>query len=68
MKYDDIKIIDYYINISEQYNLSVRQLRERIKSNEYERLPEATKNKITNQTKTNTRRYKLINKVVPFFE
>ena len=32
--------------MSEQQNLSVRQLRERIKSNEYERLPESTKNKL----------------------
>ena len=43
---DDINKIEYYINICEQQNLSVRQLRERIKSNEYERLPEETKNKL----------------------
>ena len=34
-------------------NLSIRQLRERIKSNEYERLPESTKNKLINQDETN---------------
>ena len=34
-------------------NLSVRQLREKIKSNEYERLPESTKNKLINHDKSN---------------
>ena len=29
----------HYVNIIEKQNLSIRQLRERIKSNEYERLP-----------------------------
>ena len=38
----------YYFNEIEKYNLSVRQLRERIKSNEYERLPDETKNKLIN--------------------
>ena len=38
--------IDYYINITIKQNLSVRQLRERIKNNEYERLPENTKLKL----------------------
>ena len=46
LKFDDIYKITYYIKISEQQNLSVRQLRERIKSNEYERLPASAKNKI----------------------
>ena len=46
LPYDDINKIEYYINICEQQNLSVRQLRERIKSKEYERLPEDTKNKL----------------------
>jgi len=35
--------IKYYIYITETQNLSVRQLREKIKSKEYERLPEDTK-------------------------
>lgn len=53
LKYRDFNKINYYISIIESDNLSVRQLRERIKSNEYERLPEATKktikhNKINN--------------------
>ena len=43
----------YYVKISELNSLSIRQLRERIKSNEYERLPESTKNKIINQDKSN---------------
>ena len=43
---DNFKKIDYYIKITEIQNLSVRQLRERIKNKEYERLPEDTKNKL----------------------
>ena len=38
--YDKIK---YYIMITEEQNLSIRQLREKIKNKEYERLPEETK-------------------------
>ena len=40
----------FYVNIVEKNNLSIRQLRERIKSKEYERLPIETKNKIINNT------------------
>ncbi len=43
--FDDTKF-QYYAKIVEMNNLSIRQLRERIKSNEYERIPESTKNKI----------------------
>ena len=43
---DNINKINYYLNISVNNNLSQRQLKERIKSNEYERLPESTKNKL----------------------
>ena len=39
--------INYYINIAVKQNLSVRELRNRIKSNEYERLDEKTKLKLT---------------------
>ena len=46
LSYEDINKINYYIRISIEQNLSVRQLRERIKSNEYERLPVETKNKL----------------------
>lgn len=38
--------INYYINISVCQNLSYRELRNRIKNKEYERLPEETKNKL----------------------
>ena len=53
LRFDDISEITYYIKISEQQNLSVRQLRERIKSNAYERLPESTKNKLIKQDESN---------------
>ena len=41
--FDENKLY-YYIKIVEDNNLSIRQLRERIKSKEYERLPNDTKN------------------------
>ena len=47
--------IKYYIMIVEEQNLSVRQLRERIKNKEYERLPEETKNKLTTTSNTNVK-------------
>ena len=53
LRFDDINKIAFYIKISEQHNLSVRQLRDRIKSNEYERLPESTKNKLISQDESN---------------
>ena len=43
--FDDNKFL-YYIKIIEEQNLSIRQLREKIKSKEYERLDENTKNKL----------------------
>ena len=43
--FEELKI-NYYIKISIEQNLSVRELRQRIKNNEYERLPEHTKNKL----------------------
>ena len=45
--------IDYYINISLIDNLSVRELRKKVKSKEYERLPEETKNKLIKKEETN---------------
>ena len=48
LKFDDINIINYYIKIVEEHNLSVRELRDKIKSNEYERLDDNTKNKLIN--------------------
>ena len=44
--FDDYNKINYYIKISVEQNLSVRQLRQRIKSNEYERLDDNTKLKL----------------------
>ena len=42
----DIAEIKYYIKIVENKNISIRQLREKIKSKEYERLPKETKEKL----------------------
>jgi len=42
----------YYIQIIEQNNLSVRELRNKIKSNDYERLSEETKLKLINKEPT----------------
>ena len=53
LRFDDISKITYYIKISEEHNLSIRQLRNRIKSNEYERLPESVKNKIMSKDESN---------------
>ena len=41
--------IEYYIMITEQQNLSVRKLREKIKNKEYERLDENTRLKLINK-------------------
>ena len=46
---NDINEINYYINTTEKYNLSVRQLRERIKDKEYQRLDNNTKLKLINK-------------------
>ena len=46
---NDINEINYYINTTEKYNLSVRQLRERIKNKEYQRLDNNTKLKLINK-------------------
>ena len=45
--------INYYINITIKYNLSVRELRNKIKNKEYERLPEETKNKLIGKDEIN---------------
>ncbi len=44
-------IINYYIKVCENNNLSVRQLRKRIKNKEYERLDEQTKLKLIKKEK-----------------
>ncbi len=43
--FDDNKF-QYYVKIVELNNLSIRQLREKIKSNEYERIPADARNKL----------------------
>lgn len=45
---NDINKINYYIKITLEQNLSVRELRYRIKSNEYERLDNKTRKKLVN--------------------
>ena len=46
LKLEDISEINYYIDISIKQNLSYRELHNKIKNKEYERLPEETKNKL----------------------
>ena len=50
---NDINEISYYIEIAKKQNLSYRQLRERIKSNEYERLPKQARKNILNEEDNN---------------
>ena len=50
---NDINKINYYIRITEEQNLSVRKLRDRIKSREYERLDDNTKSKLISKEKVN---------------
>ena len=52
LKFNDNNKINYYIKISEKQNLSVRELRAKIKNNEYERLDEETKLKLINKENT----------------
>ena len=49
LKITDINKINYYIKITEEQNLSVRELRNRIKNKEYERLDDKTKEKLINK-------------------
>ena len=53
LSFDDTNKIMYYVNQCESCNLDVRELRNKIKSNEYERIPESTKNKLINQNESN---------------
>ena len=46
---DNIGEINYYIKIAIEHNLSVRQLREKVKNDEYNRIPKETRNKLINQ-------------------
>ena len=52
LKLDNDNEIDYYIKISEEHNLSIRQLRMKIKNNEYERLDDSTKKKLIAKEET----------------
>ncbi len=52
LPYDDLNKVRYYIKIIEEQNLSIRQLRIKIKSNEYERLPEYSKNKLSDKNES----------------
>lgn len=47
----DSNKLSYYINVTKNNNLSKRELREKIKNKEYERLPIETKNKIVSKDK-----------------
>ena len=49
----DINEINYYIDISVAQNLSYRQLREKIKNKEYQRLDDKTKLKLINKEEMN---------------
>ena len=50
--FDDNKL-QYYIKIIEEQNLSIRQLRDRIKNKEYERLSNETKRKLIKKEEVN---------------
>lgn len=52
LKINNISIINYYIKIVEEQNLSVRELRNKIKNKEYERLDNKTKEKLANEEQT----------------
>ena len=46
LKLDDINQINYYIKIAKEFNLSVRELRQRVKNKEYERIDNKAKLKL----------------------
>ena len=52
LKFDDVNEINYYIDISINQRLGVRELRYKIKNKEYERLPIETKNKLSKKEAT----------------
>ena len=55
----NIDAIKYYIDVCERNDLTRRQLQERIKSKEYDRLSDETKNKLINRERLN------VNDLVP---
>ena len=52
LTFDNVDEINYYIKQTGDYNLSVRELREKIKSKEYQRLDDNTKLKLINKEET----------------
>ena len=52
LPYNDLNKINYYVEEIERHHLSIRQLRDKIKSKEYERLPIDTKEKLINKEET----------------
>ena len=53
LSFENVDKINYYIELTKINNLSARQLRDKIKSNEYERIPEDTRNKLINKVGSN---------------
>ena len=49
LKIKEVNKIEYYIKISIEQNLSVRELRNKVKNNEYERLSKTIKEKLINE-------------------
>ena len=54
LKLKDTNEIKYYLNLSNKLCLTTRELRVRIKSNEYNRLPQETKEKLKNSNEVNS--------------
>ena len=52
LTFDNVDEINYYIKQTGDYNLSVRELKEKIKSKEYQRLDDNTKLKLINKEET----------------
>ena len=53
LSFENVDKINYYIELTKINNLSVRQLRDKIKSNEYERLPKDTRDKLVKKEELN---------------
>ena len=53
LKFSDINKINYYVDISVKLNLSVRELRNKIKNKEYERLDKNVKDRIIKKEEIN---------------
>ena len=54
LKLDDVSEIEYYLNLSNKLCLTTRELRSRIKSNEYNRLLQETKEKLKNSSEVSS--------------